>query len=194
MPICEIEGCKRAPRAAKGGLCGAHRAKRRRYGDALGAGRGRLIESNSKRFWAKVQVSDGCWEWMGSLVDGYGTFRYDPEGDEDYYHNSRAQAGKSRNTKAIKAHRYSYYLARGVWPMSGLHIDHLCRNRKCVNPEHLEQVTQAENNRRNPNWAGNLRGQDSPTTGTKRPQSWYHNKFHVKGHSRDTMAGCPHCG
>lgn len=45
------------------------------------------------------------------------------------------------------AHRLAYEQAYGAIP-DGLHIDHLCRNRECINPEHLEAVTQDENNKR----------------------------------------------
>ena len=47
----------------------------------------------------------------------------------------------------VRVHRAAYELAHGPIP-EGLHIDHLCRNRLCCNPAHLEAVTQAENNRR----------------------------------------------
>lgn len=78
----------------------------------------------------KMEVSDsGCWDWLGWCDrDGYGHFSL----------NMR---------KKLKAHRLSYELHKGAIPKD-LTIDHLCRNRKCCNPDHLEAVTRAENNRR----------------------------------------------
>lgn len=73
------------------------------------------------RFWAKVDKSGECWEWTASLKpNGYGSFVF--EGRTWY------------------AHRLAYTLARGEIP-HGLQLDHLCRNRACVNPDHLEPVT-----------------------------------------------------
>lgn len=76
-----------------------------------------------------IPVEDGCWEWQG-VVDkgGYGKF-------------SATFNGKRRWTGA---HRAAWLAFKG--PLLGdLVIDHLCRNRRCVNPDHLEPVTNAVN-------------------------------------------------
>jgi len=74
-----------------------------------------------ERFWSKVRQNGECWEWTASLSYGYGQFAL-------------------RHGVIRKAHRISYEWLVGPIP-DGLHLDHLCRNRKCVNPEHLEPVT-----------------------------------------------------
>lgn len=81
------------------------------------------MQSIEERFWAKVQPTGFCWEWTASKAHGYG-----------YFNGSRA-------------HRFAYELLVGPIP-DGLVIDHLCRNRGCVNPDHLEPVTQRENTMR----------------------------------------------
>lgn len=81
-------------------------------------------------FWSKVQIKNECWVWRaGATGRGYGAA----------YVNGRQ----------YPAHRLAYSVLRGEIP-SGLDLDHLCRNRRCVNPDHLEPVTRRENLLRSP--------------------------------------------
>ena len=78
------------------------------------------------RFWRKVDKSDECWLWQGGKnQNGYGLFK----------------PSKDRTTAA---HRYAYELSVGpIEPRKSL--DHICRTPSCVRPDHLRQVTAAEN-------------------------------------------------
>lgn len=76
----------------------------------------------------------GCWLWMGPKNNnGYGSMS--------------ARVGGIR--KPVIAHRFVYQMLRGAIPQ-GLQLDHLCRVRHCVNPDHLEAVTARENLMRSP--------------------------------------------
>ena len=79
------------------------------------------------RFWNKVDKSGACWIWTaGCDKYGYGRFRFEKRKEP--------------------AHRVAWYLEHGEFPKHT--IDHICRNKKCVNPSHLEDVTVSENTRR----------------------------------------------
>ncbi|MFF0736871.1 HNH endonuclease signature motif containing protein [Streptomyces chartreusis] len=85
-----------------------------------------------ERFWSKVaEQENGCLTWQAQLsVGGYGVFCV-------------------RKPKKMYAHRFAYELLVGPIP-DGLELDHLCRNRSCLNVCHLEPVTHAENRGRTP--------------------------------------------
>jgi len=82
-----------------------------------------------ERIWKLTKrTPNGCWEWRGKIHrNGYGVV--------------------SVNNKQQRAHRVVYELLVEPIP-GGLVLDHLCRNPPCVNPAHLEPVTQGENNLR----------------------------------------------
>ena len=83
-----------------------------------------------ERFWSKVEKTDTCWLWTASLQStGYGQISVD--------------------RRPRLAHRVAYEMLVGPIP-AGLELDHLCRNRACVNPDHLEPVTHKVNMLRSP--------------------------------------------
>lgn len=117
LRVCSVDGCEKKHLAR--GLCGTHYANARRNAQ-LPAKIDRI-----SIFWAKVDKTQTCWNWTGGLTFyGYGRFNID-------------------NTR-WPVHRLAYELLVGPIP-DGLVLDHLCRNRRCVNPEHLEPVTGREN-------------------------------------------------
>ena len=96
-----------------------------------GPSRGVVFKPLHERFHEKVErLESGCWRWTGSIPPhGYGMI----------------YIGRVNGRSTITvAHRVAYELYRGEIP-DGLVLDHLCRNRWCVNPDHLEPVTFREN-------------------------------------------------
>jgi hypothetical protein len=117
---CRLEGCENSAAYKGERLCMAHYLRRLAHGSFD------LPEKQTRadRFAVQREERDGCWIWTGPVSSsGYGRLG------------------------AEYVHRLSYVQAKGPIP-DGLQIDHLCFEKLCINPDHLEAVTQAENLRR----------------------------------------------
>jgi len=100
----------------------AHKRNQKEPSDSVLYGAsGYYFERFKSRFWKRVQKSDGCWSWTGRILNG------------GYGQTSFMQ-------REMQAHRAAFILSGKIIP-HGLQLDHLCRNRRCVNPDHLEPVT-----------------------------------------------------
>lgn len=124
MAQCQIHDCTQ-PVIARG-WCSTHYARWRRLGDPMPdqpiQRHGDPLIDRALRF---VDKTDGCWLWTGARkAGGYGQIKV--------------------GEQSRLAHRALYELLVGPIP-EGLELDHLCRVRECVNPEHLEPVTRREN-------------------------------------------------
>jgi hypothetical protein len=125
--ICAVQGCGRVAPSNRRGWCSVHYSRYLTKGDPQAPMVWDSTVTTEDRFWSKVDAGD-CWQWTDSLAtNGYGAFRT-PSG-------------------SVRAHRWAYEHLVGPIP-DGLQLDHLCRNRGCVNPDHLEPVTLGENVRR----------------------------------------------
>jgi hypothetical protein len=92
-----------------------------------------LLAVSARRFWLRAEPqASGCWMWTGATKQGYG-------------------AVTIGGRRSQYAHRVAFEMINGPIP-DGMHIDHLCRNKLCIRPGHLEAVTQAENNARAVAW------------------------------------------
>lgn len=123
--ICSVDECTKP--VTGWGLCPLHYTRWKRHGDPLGK---HVYPDPLERLLRRIEINPdtGCWEWQLSTKLGYGQFALN-------------------GTVTRQAHRYAYERMVGPVP-SGLELDHLCRVRHCVNPEHLEPVTPRVNNLR----------------------------------------------
>ena len=117
--------------------CAARSCRRINYAHGLC-----VIHAAPRRFWAKVDKRRGpiwngsrCWIWTGSVS-------HTGSKDKPVYYGQIRIDGRRQGV-----HRLAFELAKGPIP-KGLTIDHLCRNTLCVNPDHLEAVTQRINGMR----------------------------------------------
>lgn len=139
--FCTADGCDR-PAVSRPSFCLKHYKRWKRRGTTHNV-------TPEERFFSYIQTVaawDDCWVWTKRLATGgYGQF----------------WIGKT----ILSAHRWAYEFLRSPIP-NGLALDHLCSNPPCVNPWHLEPVTQRENLRRSTNHIGaRIRAKDNGKPG-----------------------------
>lgn len=156
---CLEQPCEIPPLGGRG-LCRQHYKALRRQ-EVIAAGG--LEAAWESQFWAYVEVRQplACWIWTGSVSKkGYG----------------RATVAYRANGAHRLAYEY-FHGPLGLDPATGdpLEIDHLCKNRGCVNPDHMEPVTHAENIWRSARYAGH----EACRQGHARA---VHGGFNINGH------------
>lgn len=126
-----------------------------------------LTAKQVARFWSYVEKTDSCWMWRGTIDrNGYGWFSID--------------------SSIYRAHRVVYVLVKGPFDWT-LTLDHLCRVRHCVNPDHLEPVMSAVNT---------LRGEGSSARRSRQTHCKNGHEFTPENTKLDTKGHrtCRECG
>lgn len=129
MATCRIEGCDRDNGKGGKGYCSMHYARVVRTGTHGPIGSTRIIGGPvADRVYPRLrETPGGCWEWTRATRNGYGAVGI--------------------GQKVVYVHRWVYEDMVAEIP-DGLVIDHLCENRRCANPEHLDVVTPTVNKER----------------------------------------------
>jgi HNH endonuclease len=155
-------------------LCAVHYGRFLVTGDPMGTGRPDMGKEREERFWEKVDKGDPreCWAWTAGLSAGYGQF-------------IEMRDGRGHPSAA---HRVAWELLIGPIP-DGLDLDHLCHtrdtscpggddcpHRRCVNPAHLEPVSNEENIRRGmcPSAVNSRKTHCTPGNHEFTPENTYH--------------------
>ena len=187
-PTCSVNDDSHSRGPLRNGMCGKHYMRQYRHGDALTVKPRNWRGTPEERFWVKVDKNGPvpghrpdlgpCWVWTGGkMTSGYGTF----------------YPGGGRGTPQVGAHRFAYEMLREPIP-EGMEIDHVCRNKLCVNAAngHLEPVTRTENLRRVP---GSFVAENPGKTPCPKghPYDEENTRVRVKA-SGSVMRSCRQCG
>lgn len=130
---CSFVGCDRAHSAK--GLCAGHYQQQWRGVPLTQIWSGSDLATRLSKY---TEKSDGCWMWTGARSHGYGVIGI---------------AGRTHN-----AHRVAFEMRNGP-VSSALEVDHICRVRGCVRPDHLRAVTTAENQQNRSKQRNNTSGE-----------------------------------
>lgn len=147
--ICSLDGCT-SPVVGRT-LCNRHYRRAKRTGTLSAFPTKKMTYDAATlvdRLMAHVDRTAGCWLWHGTVeANGYGILKH--------------------QGTWLKAHRVAYGVLTGPIP-TGLVLDHLCRNRRCVNPDHLQPVTASVNT---------LRGVGAPAVNARRTRCKHGHEF-----------------
>ena len=140
---CSFHGCQGRHKAL--GFCRSHYSQLKRKGEV---GSLQVRPSREDAFWASVKrgALDECWPWEGITAGKYGRF--------------------NDGGRRVGAHQFSFKLKTGAYLPRGLEVDHRCRNKLCVNPDHLQSETSSGNKE-------NLALTGRPGTSQYRGVSWF---------------------
>lgn len=163
MKICSVDGC--GGRVNGRGYCSSHYNRLRRYGNPLAEVKRRGPASPEDRFWLYAKKTESCWIWTGN-----------------FYSNGYSRISVKRVDKL--GHRWAYEHFIGPIP-DGMQVDHICRVRACVRPDHLRLATNKQNNENHALRRDNTHGYRgvwlNKRTGKYQARAQHHGKNHYGG-------------